>query len=172
MPQMSKIGLPNAVLFLALMLLNWSSAFAAQLPSPVAEISGGSISFTDATESFAGSAARFYVLPRLSLGPEITYIFGDNHSHIVVTGNLVFDFLRPENGRLRRLTPFVLAGGGIFQTRNQFPVFNFNSTEGAFTAGGGIRMALGNRVTLGADVRAGWELHLRAGGTIGIRLGK
>jgi len=142
----------------------------AQQPAPVVEISGGSIGFTDATESFVGGAFRFYVLPRVSLGPEVTYIIGDDHSHVIVTGNFVFDFLRSYKGQPRRITPFGLLGGGIFQTRNQFPVANFNSTEGAFTAGGGIRTVLGNRVTLGADLRVGWELHVRVGGTIGFKL--
>jgi hypothetical protein len=169
---LSGVALLNAFLLSFLLLSSWAATLAAQRPDPVAEISGGSISFTDATESYVGSAARFYVLPRVSLGPEVTYVFGEDHSHLIVTGNFVFDFLRPENGRLRRVSPFGLVGGGIFQTRNQFPVFNFNSTEGAFTAGGGIRMAFGNRVTIGGDVRVGWELHARAGGTIGIRLGK
>ena len=164
--------LRNAVLLWFLYLSTLSTASAAQLPSPVVEVSGGSIGFTDATESFLGGAVRLYVLPRVSVGPEVTYIFADNHSHLMFTGNVVFDFLRPERGQPRRITPFGLVGGGIFQTRNQFLVANFTSTEGAFTAGGGIRALLGNRVTLGGDLRIGWELHVRAGATIGIRLGK
>jgi hypothetical protein len=142
------------------------------LPSPVIEFSGGSIAFTEETESFVGGAARFYVLPRVSLGPEITHILADSHSHLMVTGNVVFDFLRPDGGQPRRFTPFGVVGVGIFQTRNQFPIANFTSTEAAFTAGAGIRTLLGNRVTLGGDLRVGWELHVRAGGTIGVRLGK
>jgi hypothetical protein len=172
MQQLSKVSLLNAFFLSFLLLSVWSVQLAAQRPSPIAEVSGGLMAFTETTESFVGGAARFYVLPRVSLGPEITYIFGENHSHLMVTGNFVFDFLRPQSGRLRRVTPFGLVGGGIFQTRERFRDFNFTSTEGAFTAGGGIRWALGNRVTLGADLRAGWELHIRAGGTIGIRLGK
>jgi hypothetical protein len=156
-----------------LLLSTWATSLAAvQRPAPVAEISAGSIGFTDATESFMGGAARFYVLPRISLGPDLTYIFGEDHSHLMVTGNVVFDFLRPVGGQPPRVTPFVLLGAGFFQTRNQFSFANFNSTEGAFTAGGGIRTLLGNRVTLGADLRIGWEAHVRLGGTIGVRLGK
>jgi hypothetical protein len=164
--------LRNALLFWLLFFSGGSAALRAQLPSPVVEVSGGAIGFTDETESFLGGAARFYVLPRVSVGPEVTYIFADNHSHLMFTGNVVFDFLRSEKGQPRRVMPFGLVGGGIFQTRNQFPVGNFTSTEGAFTAGGGIRALLGNRVTLGGDLRVGWELHVRAGATIGVRLGK
>jgi hypothetical protein len=41
-----------------------------------------------------------------------------------------------------------------------------------FTAGGGIRTLLGNRITLGADLRVGWETHVRLGAVIGVKLGK
>ena len=151
----------------------------AQVPKPVVEVSGGAMGFLEATEPFVGGAARFYVLPRVSLGPEITYINGDNHSHVMVTGNFIFDFLSPRGGEQRRVTPFGLVGGGIFYTSERFRVFqglpipaDFNSTEAAFTLGGGLRTVLGNRLTLGADVRVGWELHIRLGGTIGVRLGR
>ena len=167
-----RISFQNAFLISLLLLSKWPTTLAAQNPAPVVEISAGSISFTDAAESFIGGAARLYALPRISLGPEVTYIRGDNHTHLMVTGNVVVDFLRSQRGQPRRVTPFGLVGGGIFQTRYQFPVANFNSTEGAFTAGGGIRTILGSRVTLGADLRVGWELHVRVGGTIGVRLGK
>jgi len=64
----------------------------------------------------------------------------------------------------------IVAGGGLFQTRERFPVGTFTSSEGAFTAGGGVRAALGQRVTVGVDTRVGWELHLRVSGLIGVRL--
>jgi len=160
------------VIALLLLLIVGATPLAAQNPEPVVEVSGGALAFTEATEPFAGTAARFYVSPRISLGPEITFIFGNNHSHLMLTGNAWFDFLGPRSGQPRRVTPFGVVGGGLFHTREQFSVGNFNSTEGAFTAGGGIRTLLGNRVTLGADLRVGWELHVRAGATIGVRFGK
>jgi hypothetical protein len=33
------------------------------------------------TERFVGGAMRFYVLPRVSLGPVIVFVSGENHSH-------------------------------------------------------------------------------------------
>jgi hypothetical protein len=51
-------------------------------------------------------------------------------------------------------------------------VGDYTSTEGAFTAGGGVRTLLGDRIILGGDVRIGWELHIRVGGTIGVRFGQ
>jgi hypothetical protein len=162
----------NAFLICFVFLWAFPPLSAAQKPAPVLEFSAGPIGFTDATETFVSGAARFYVLPRVSVGPELTYINGDGHSHVVVTGNFVFDFLRSEITRPRRVTPFAVVGGGLFQTREQFSFSNFNSTEGAFTAGGGFRTALGSRLTVGAEVRVGWETHVRAGVLIGVKLGK
>ena len=107
--------------------------------------------------------------PRIALGPELLYIRGDNHSHLALTGNLTFDLLS-ESTR-PRATPFVVVGAGMFQTRERFPAGNFTSTEGAFTAGGGVRARINDRVSVGVDARVGWELHVRAGGFVAIRLG-
>ena len=63
-------------------------------------------------------------------------------------------------------------GGGLFQTRENFFNQDFTSREGAFTAGGGVRAALGDRITAGFETRIGWELHVRINGFIGVRLGR
>jgi hypothetical protein len=105
------------------------------------------------------------------VGPELIYIQGDNHSHLIATGNVTWDLLAPTNGRPRKVTPFLVAGGGVFQTRENFPVGTFTSSEGAFTAGGGVRVLVGNRVTVGIDTRVGWETHIRINGLVGLRLG-
>ncbi|MCA1559723.1 MAG: hypothetical protein LC804_05445 [Acidobacteria bacterium] len=112
------------------------------------------------TEGLVGGAARFYILPRVSLGPEIAYIRGDNHSHLMLTGNVTFHLVGPVNGEPRKITPFVVVGGGLFQTREPFPGNDvFTSREGAFTAGGGVRALVGKYVIVGAEARIGWELH-------------
>jgi Outer membrane protein beta-barrel domain len=149
-------------------------ATAQNRPGPSAEIAAGWVGFADdgvVSEILVGGAVRFYLSPRLSVGPELVYIQGDNHSHVVVTGNVTWDLLSPTNGRPASVTPFFVAGGGLFQTRERFPSGGFSSSEGAFTAGGGVRAALGDRVTIGADARIGWELHLRVGAVVGVRLG-
>ena len=71
-------------------------------------------------------------------------------------GNLTFDVLPPRNGKPRPITPF--------------GPFAFTSYEGAFTAGGGVRGWLTDRVYALADVRCGWELHMRVNAGIGIGL--
>ena len=122
-------------------------------------------------EGMLGGGARFYVRPRVSLGPELTVIWGDNHSHLITTGNVTWDVIAPRNGSPAGMTPFIVAGGGLFQTRERFPVGTFTSSEGAFTAGGGVRSGIGRRGTLAIDARVGWELHLRVTGVAGLRLG-
>lgn len=150
-------------------------AAAQDRPGAVVEVAAGWIGFADdgiVSEGLFGGAARLYVHPRISVGPEVVYISGDNHTHVIATGNLTWDILAPANGRPRRVTPFLVAGGGVFQTRETFFTGTFTSSEGAFTAGGGVRAFVGERVTVGVDARIGWEPHLRINGLVGVQLGR
>ena len=151
-------------------------AAAQERPGPVAEFAAGALLFADdgvVTEGFVGGALRLYVRPRISVGPEITFIQGNNHSHLMLTGNVTLDLVRPVNGQPRQITPFALVGGGLFRTREMFPNNEvFTSTEGAFTAGGGVRALVGKYVIVAAEARIGWELHIRVNGLVGVRLGR
>jgi hypothetical protein len=161
---------------IALMTLPFAApATAQQRPGPVVELAAGSLLFADdgvVAEGFVGGTGRFHVLPRISVGPEVAYVRGERHSHMMLTGNVTFDFLRPAGAEPRRIAPFAVVGGGLFRTREQFPNEVFTSSEGAFTAGAGVRALAGERVMIGAEARVGWELHLRLNGTIGVRLGR
>jgi hypothetical protein len=151
-----------------------TSAAAQERPGPAVEVAAGALFFADdgvVTEPFGGAAARFYVTPRISIGPEIAFISGEGHSHFMLTGNLTFDFLAPSQGQPRAVTPFVVVGGGMFRTNERFFDDAFTSTDGAFTAGGGIRARAGRRVIAGAEARVGWELHIRLHGFLGVQLG-
>ena len=149
----------GAVSALALLLVILpGTADAQDRPGPAAEFSTGWLGFADdgvVSEGMVGGAARWYLSPRLSVGPELAFIQGSNHSHFVLTGNVTFDMLSPVNGRPRPVMPFVVVGGGLFQTRETFFNGPYTSTEGAFTAGGGVRARAGDRVTLGVDTRIG-----------------
>ena len=150
-----------------------ATAAAQDRPGPVAELSAAVVSFADdgvVRELLVGGAARWSVSPRISVGPELVYLSGTHHSHVVVTGNVTWDLLAPTTGRAPRVTPFVVAGAGVFQTRESFPSGPFTSADGTFTVGGGVRAPVGDRVTVGVDARVGWELHFRLGGVVGIRL--
>ena len=145
---------------------------AAQTPQKMAvEFAAGSLFFPDdsvVTEGFLGGAGRFYVRPRVSIGPEIAFVSGEGHSHFMLTGNVTFDFLGPQNGQPRRVTPFAVVGGGIFQTREEFPTGSFTSADPAFTAGAGVRVRLGRSGFAGVETRIGWELHIRLNGLVGV----
>jgi len=148
-------------------------AAAQDRPGLAVDFAAGWVGFADdgiVSEGLIGGAARRYLSPRISVGPEVAYIGGDNHSHLMVTGNVTCDLL-PTNGP-RRVTPFVVVGGGLFQTREHFVSGTFTSREGAFTGGGGVRALVGDRVPIGIDARVGWELHVRVNGLVGLELGR
>jgi hypothetical protein len=143
-------------------------------PDPAVEFLAGYAGFVDdATidHSIFGAAGRVYLTPRLALGPELVYMRGPNSDRdLFVTGNLTFDVMSPLQGRPRRVTPFLVAGGGFFQHSDRVGNFSFTSYEGAFTAGGGVRGWITDRVYALVDVRFGWELHMRVNAGIGIGL--
>jgi Outer membrane protein beta-barrel domain len=147
-------------------------AAAQDRPAPAVDVSTGWAGFVDDATIHHwvfGGGARFYVTPRLSIGPELVYMIGpDDDRDLIVTGNVIFDFLKPSGGRPRRVTPYVLGGGGFFQHRDRFATGTFTSTEGAFTVGGGVRAFITDRVYVAPEVRFGWEPHFRAGVTVGL----
>jgi hypothetical protein len=118
-----------------------------------------------------GGAARVQLAPRHSLGPEVVYMRGPGFDRDwFVTANYIFDFIRQGERQPRhRLNPFLAAGVGFMRHQDQF-AGAFSSTEGAFTAGGGLRVWLTDRVYALAELRTGWEPHLRVTGGIGVRL--
>ena len=148
----------------------WAAPAAAQeRPAPAAEFTAAWVGFADdgvVSEGLVGASARWYLLPRLSVGPGVDYVNGQNHSHFILTGNLTFDVVGPGKSGPTRVTPFVVVGGGLFQTRESFPTGTFTSNEGAFTAGGGIRTSVSERMHVAVDARVGWELHLRISGGV------
>lgn len=158
----------------AALILSSLPASAQDRPAPAIDLAAGWVGFADdgiVSEWPFAAAARWYLTPRISIGPEVTFIAADSHSHQIVTGNLTFDFLAPRNGA-PRITPFIFVGGGLFRTSEGFANRPpFSATEGAFTLGGGVRVPLNNRVAAGMDARMGWEPHLRITGFVSIGLG-
>ena len=143
-------------------------------PPASVEVLAGHAGFADdATieHSVFGGAARVYVTPRLSVGPEITYMRGPrNDRDWYFLGNLTFDIRHPNAGRPPRVSPFLIAGGGFFMHSDRFASGTFRSSEGAFAAGGGTRVHITDRVYAMGDFRIGWELHYRLTGGVGIAM--
>jgi hypothetical protein len=147
-----------------------SGAASAQTPRPAAEGFLGHAGFLDDStinHSVWGAAARWYVLPRVAIGPELVYLKGPRDDRdLVITGNVTFDFVASPS-----ITPFLVAGGGIFRHSDKFSGRKFTSTEGTFTAGGGVRVPIGERLYIAPEFRVGWEPHYRVSVALGWRFG-
>ena len=150
---------------------------AAQPPAaPVLEMTAGHAGFVDdamISHLVVGGQARWPVTPRLSIGPEITYMKGPRSDRdLFVTGNVTWDLVTQGARRAGLVVPYVLGGAGFFRHFDRFGPADFASNEGTFTAGGGARFWVTPRVYVGAEARVGWELHTRLAGTVGVQLGR
>jgi hypothetical protein len=125
-----------------------------------------------------GGGVRWFVGPRLAIGPEVAYLTGEfdslEASHLSVTGNVTFDFLR--EGNQRRVVPYVVGGGGYLRQRTLVGrgpgtpgLQPFTSSEGTVSAGLGARVALGSWVFVAPEFRLGWEPETRIAVIVGIR---
>jgi hypothetical protein len=118
-----------------------------------------------------GAAWRGYVSRRISLGPEVQFMSGPGSDRdLILTGNVMVDLLARTADRPRPTTPYVVLGGGLFRHTQRFPTGTSTSTEGAFTAGVGLRTWVNERVYVAADARLGWEPHLRVAALVGVAL--
>lgn len=114
-----------------------------------------------------GLGARVPIGRRLSIGPEVVYMIGPRDDRdLFVLGTLWVDL--GGSSETARVVPYVVAGGGYMQHSDRFARGTFRSGEGSFTAGLGGRVHLSDRVYAGADVRIGWELHLRTTAHLGL----
>jgi len=147
-------------------------AQASESPRPTLEMFAGHAGFLDDSmipHTVLGGSGRFYLTSRLGVGPEFVYMWGPGSDRdLFLTGNLTWDLLRPRVANPRRITPFVVGGGGIFRHSERFG----SGSEGSFTAGGGTRVRLSDRVYSVVDFRIGWEAHYRITGGIGVRLSR
>jgi hypothetical protein len=89
---------------------------------------------------------------------------------LFLTGNVAFDFIGPRPDGRAPIVPYVLAGAGLFRHYDRFLDRSFASSEGAFTGGGGVRIAVGRRAYIAPEFRVGWELHSRVSVTIGFEI--
>lgn len=142
-------------------------------PSSI-EIFAGHAGFADdATieHSVFGGAGRIYLTPRISVGPEITYMRGPGEDRDwFFLGNFIYDFRRPQSGRPPLVSPFVIAGGGFFTHSDSVGTGIYTSGEGTFAAGAGTRVHISDRLYVMGDVRFGWEWHYRITGGIGVTM--
>ncbi len=150
------------------------STAASTRPAPVLEGALGYAGFLDESlihHSVIGASARLYVSRHFSIGPEVTYMVGPGQDRdLLVTGNIMFDVLAPTPSTPRRVTPFLVAGGGLFRRSNTFQSGTFSSNEGAATVGLGVRGWVTPRTFVAVDARLGWEPHIRLSASVGVAL--
>jgi hypothetical protein len=176
MPNCSRIGVPVLIVILASLPSSAQDFGTNANPPPAVELTIGHAMFVDDTTihgTVFGGAMRLYLSPRVSIGPELTYVRdpGGERS-LFLTGNVSIDLLRSRGGRPERVVPFVVAGGGFFRHTDPIGAQDFSYVEGALTGGGGARIWLGKRIYAAAEGRIGWEPHIRVTGTIGVELAK
>lgn len=164
------------LLFVAGCLVFAGGAFAQPGAAPAVEVTAGHAGFVDdatISHSLVAGLARWSVTPRLSIGPEVTYMAGPGADRdLFVTGNVTWDLVSRGAPRPGLIVPYVLGGAGFFRHSDRFGAVTFTSSEGTLTAGGGARVWVTPRVYLGGEARFGWELHTRVAGTVGVQLGR
>ena len=141
-------------------------------PPPAAELVLGYAGFVDDAmihHGVAGGSIRFYLSPRISVGPELVYMRGPGRDRdFFATGNVTVDVFGPS--ATRAVTPYLVAGAGAMRHTGDVGIGTYTSSEGAFTAGAGVRARLSPRAYLGAEWRVGWEPHTRINAVVGFNL--
>ena len=163
--------LPVPAVFILLLFLASTAHAQADRRSPSVEGIAGHAAFLDEEpiDHFVlGGAWRYPLSPRVSVGPEVTYMIGPGRDRdLFLTGDIWFDFVAPRPDRVRRATPYLVAGAGLMRHDDEF--IDFTAYEWAFTGGIGVRVALNDRWYLAPEARLGWEPHSRLSVGVGYR---
>jgi hypothetical protein len=140
-----------------------------QLPAASVNFTCGYAGFVDESligHAVIGGGAEWVLTPRVAFGPEVLYMIGPGSDRdLFVQGVARFGFL-PFS---RRVVPLALVGGGLMVHSDRFTRTS-RSSEGAFVAGGGLRLGITPNVYVAHEFAIGWEPHVRASVNVGIRL--
>jgi hypothetical protein len=150
--------------------------------APIIEVLVGRSGFIDEVWDYfitIGGGVRWFVTPRLAVGPEVAHLTGEfdglEASHLSATGNVTcsissetvitavsYRMLLPAEGPCAQRT-LVGRGPGVPG------LAPFTSSEGTVSAGIGARVAIGARVFIAPEFRLGWEPETRIAATVGLR---
>ena len=106
----------------AAMMLAVSRGAAAQDARPPAAVETsvgyGWVDDDSGNHGLVGAGLRFYVLPRLSVNPRVTFQrtfreTPDDHTDLDLETALTFEFRRPAHSRPRMVSPFMNVSGGV-----------------------------------------------------------
>jgi hypothetical protein len=150
-----------AVLMLA------TAASAQERPQGAADLVGAWVGYADESSldrALVGAAVKWQPSRHVAIGPELDYVIGPHGDRdLIVTGNLTVDILA------RRVTPFIVVGGGFSHQSIPLDHGTYTATHAAFTGGGGVRFAVTEHFYIAPEARIGWELQTRVGVAIGSR---
>ncbi len=142
---------------------------AARAQRTIVEGHAGGAAFLDESpieHGVAGGGARVFVLPRLAIGLEVTYMRGPGQDRDwFLMAHASID-LRSRHGR--RVIPYVVAGGGVMRHSNVYGTRAFSVRAGAVTLGLGTRIMVSERWFIAPEGRIGWEPHWRLGVSVGV----
>jgi hypothetical protein len=160
-----------AVVAAAVTLLIPVSASAQSSAVPSLTFSGGWAGFVDdgrIDHGAFGGGLEWVPTSRIALGPEVLYMVGPGDDRdLFVLGVARIGILPLKS----RVAPFVTLGGGFMtHSDSYYGGQSYSSTEGAFIAGGGVRINASSRVYIAPEFTIGWEPHIRASVSVGIRL--
>ena len=85
----------------------------------------------------------------------------DDDRDVFLTGKVIVHFMP---GRV--VSPYFVADAGAMLHGDRFPRGAYWSSEGAVSAGGGVRINVSPRVSIAPEVRLGWEPHMRIGALV------
>jgi len=152
-----------------LLFLSMSAAMAVQAADPpeVFGTAGAVKGYLDEPFNFAGGAgARIPLVDRLALRPEFLIAEEPSYSHRYFLGSVTYDINHPR----RPAVFYLIGGGGWVEVRDKRIPYSFG--EGEFVGGAGVRFALGSRITLSTEFRAGKSALPLVTMHLGFRLGK
>ncbi|BCS31388.1 hypothetical protein TBR22_A05890 [Luteitalea sp. TBR-22] len=159
-----------ATLAAAFACLSPTTAAAQSSAVPTVTLNAGWAGFVDdgrVDHGAFGGGLEWVLTPRLAIGPEVLYMVGpEDDRDLFVLGVARLGILPLRS----RVAPFVTLGAGTMTHSDRFGSQSYRSTEGAFIAGGGARITVSPRVYVAPEFTVGWEPHIRASVTVGIRL--
>ena len=143
-----------------------TASYAQETPSRLAvDVSGGHSAFADEIpvgHFTIGGGVRWSLTPKVSVGPEVVFMRGPGEDRdVFLTGKVIVDFMP---GRL--VSPYFVADAGAMLHGDQFPRGPYWSSEGAVSAGGGVRINVTPHISISPEFRIGWEPHARLGAVL------
>ena len=165
-----------AVLSLLLCCISYSAA-QTELTGPKVEargtIGGATFNGTELPHGIFGGSVRVYVWRRLSVEPEVLYLYhSENDRDVIIQPNIAVDLMKPTG----RFVPYAIGGIGAMHHRGRFTSIDFATgapqqvdaryTTWTASIGGGVKIFVTDKLFIAPEARVGREPTLR--GTLSV----